>query len=231
MSLLSRLLAVMIQPESYRRSVASPAERLNAMIITNGAFKLMREWADGPLAREYSLSSDWDDRWRTGGSVAEVIEEAHLDEPHILAPLERFAAERDERAPAPAGTARRNQLSADELAPSGLAADRIPALDAADESSPLVGTEPKHRAGSISRIPDQHKRLRLGDFNTVASIGAHTALAPDECRVLVWLSGHVTRSFVRRSFRIPRIWRKGFEYKKSTKRKKPPLCGILRHRV
>jgi len=85
------------QPESYRHSVASPAERLDAMIITNGAFKLMREWADGPLVREYSLSSDWDDRWRTGGSVAEVIEEAHLDEAHILPALERFAAERADR--------------------------------------------------------------------------------------------------------------------------------------
>jgi transketolase len=85
------------QPESYRRSVASPAERLDAMVVTNGAFKLMREWADGPLAREYSLSSDWDDRWRTGGSVAEVIEEAHLDEAHILAALERFAADREDR--------------------------------------------------------------------------------------------------------------------------------------
>ena len=91
------LLNVMIQPTSYRHSVASPAERLDAMIITNGAFKLMREWADGPLVREYSLSSDWDDRWRTGGSVAEVIEEAHLDEAHILPALERFTAERDER--------------------------------------------------------------------------------------------------------------------------------------
>jgi transketolase len=67
------------------------------MVITNGAFKLMRDWADGPLVREYSLSSDWDDRWRTGGSVDEVIEEAHLDEAHILAALERFATERTER--------------------------------------------------------------------------------------------------------------------------------------
>ena len=74
--------------------MASPAERLDAMVITNGAFKLMREWADGPLAREYSLSADWDDRWRTGGTVDEVIEEAHLDEAHILTALERFAAER-----------------------------------------------------------------------------------------------------------------------------------------
>jgi transketolase len=86
-----------LQPEEYRRSVVDPAGRLDAMVITNGAFKLMQDWADGPLVREYSLSSDWDDRWRTGGSVAEVIEEAHLDEAHILAALERFAAERPER--------------------------------------------------------------------------------------------------------------------------------------
>jgi transketolase len=85
------------QPLDYRRSVTGPAGGLDAMVITNGAFKLMREWADGPLAREYSLSSDWDDRWRTGGSVAEVIEEAHLDEAHILTALERFAASRPER--------------------------------------------------------------------------------------------------------------------------------------
>src|SRR5580700_10009574 len=85
------------QPLAYRESVASASDRLDGMVITNGAFKLMREWADGPLAREYSLSSDWDDRWRTGGSVAEVIEEAHLDEAHILDALERFAASRPER--------------------------------------------------------------------------------------------------------------------------------------
>jgi len=85
------------QPLAYRDSVAGPSDRLDAMVITNGAFKLMREWADGPLTREYSLSSDWDDRWRTGGSVAEVIQEAHLDQAHILDALERFAASRAER--------------------------------------------------------------------------------------------------------------------------------------
>jgi transketolase len=85
------------QSLEYRRSVTGPAGPFDSMVITNGAFKLMRDWADGPLVREYSLSSDWDDRWRTGGSVAEVIEEAHLDEAHILAALERFASERPER--------------------------------------------------------------------------------------------------------------------------------------
>ena len=42
MSLLSRLLAVMIQPASYRHFVASPAERLDAMIVVTGAFRLIR---------------------------------------------------------------------------------------------------------------------------------------------------------------------------------------------
>jgi transketolase len=67
------------------------------MVITSGAFRLMRDWADGPLAHEYSLSADWDDRWRTGGSIDEVLEEAHLDPGHILEAIERFARDRDDR--------------------------------------------------------------------------------------------------------------------------------------
>jgi transketolase len=85
------------QEASYRASVTGSGGRLDAMVITNGAFKLMNDWADGPLVREYSLSSDWDDRWRTGGSVDEVIAEAHLDQASILAAIERFAAERPTR--------------------------------------------------------------------------------------------------------------------------------------
>jgi transketolase len=84
-----------MQPAAYRASIGAGTP--DAMVITNGAFKLMRDWAGGPLVREYSLSSDWDDRWRTGGSVDEVIAEAHLDPGSILAALERFAAERDSR--------------------------------------------------------------------------------------------------------------------------------------
>ena len=57
----------------------------------------MRDWVDGPIGREYSLSSDWDNRWRTGGTVDEVMDEAHLGPGHILAAIERFAAEREQR--------------------------------------------------------------------------------------------------------------------------------------
>ena len=52
---------------------------------------------DGPIAEEYSLSSDWDDRWRTGGTVDEVLDEAHLGPEHMVAAIERYVAERPER--------------------------------------------------------------------------------------------------------------------------------------
>jgi len=86
-----------LQDAAYRAATIEPADRIDSMVITNGAYKLMRDWADDPLVREYSLSSDWDDRWRTGGSVDEVIEEAHLDSAHILGAIERFVAERPDR--------------------------------------------------------------------------------------------------------------------------------------
>ena len=86
-----------LQDSSYRSRVISPADRLDAMVITNGALRLMGDWASGPVVQEYSLSPDWDRRWRTGGTVEEVMEEAHLTSEHILAALQRFASDRERR--------------------------------------------------------------------------------------------------------------------------------------
>ncbi len=85
------------QDAAYRAATVEAADRFDSMVITNGAYKLMRDWADDPIVHEYSLSSDWDDRWRTGGSVEEVMEEAHLDAGHILEAIERFVRERPDR--------------------------------------------------------------------------------------------------------------------------------------
>ena len=49
------------------------------------------------MVAEYSLTSDWDDRWRTGGTVDEVIDEAHLSTRHVLEGIERFVKDRDKR--------------------------------------------------------------------------------------------------------------------------------------
>jgi transketolase len=85
------------QPAEYRERLCSDADRWDGMAVTNRAFKLMRDWVDGPIAQEYSLSSDWDNRWRTGGTVDEVMDEAHLGPDHIFEAIRRYAAERPQR--------------------------------------------------------------------------------------------------------------------------------------
>ena len=45
----------------------------------------------------YSLASDWDNRWRTGGTVDEVVDEAHLSPSHLEEGIKRFAADRSAR--------------------------------------------------------------------------------------------------------------------------------------
>jgi transketolase len=86
-----------LQDAAYRDETVSVADRWDGMAITHRAFKLMRDWVDGPIAQEYSLASDWDNRWRTGGTVDEVMDEAHLSPDHILAGIERFVRDREER--------------------------------------------------------------------------------------------------------------------------------------
>ncbi len=85
------------QGAAYRDRICSASDRWNGMAITNRAFKLMTDFVDGPVAKDYSLSSDWDDRWRTGGTVDEVMDEAHLGPGHILAAIEHYAADREAR--------------------------------------------------------------------------------------------------------------------------------------
>ncbi len=86
-----------LQDERYRDELASAADRVDAMVISNRSRRVMRDWIEHPVVAEYSLTSDWDDRWRTGGTVDEVIAEAHLSPQHLLAGIERFVAERKDR--------------------------------------------------------------------------------------------------------------------------------------
>jgi transketolase len=86
-----------LQDAAYREAVAGTAARWDAMCITNRSLRTMREWLTHPLIAEYSLSSDWDNRWRTGGTVDEVVDEAHLGPIHIVEAIERFVREREKR--------------------------------------------------------------------------------------------------------------------------------------
>ena len=66
-------------------------------MITTQARWLMHDWMFNPFSGEYALSADWDDRWRTGGTVEEVLDEAHLSGEWMLEGIERFLRDRTSR--------------------------------------------------------------------------------------------------------------------------------------
>lgn len=85
------------QPESYRNAVLPPEAAYDAMVVSTGTRRFWPVRGLGPLTDAYSLTSDWDNQWLTGGLEAEVIEEAHLDPESIFNGIQRFAADREER--------------------------------------------------------------------------------------------------------------------------------------
>lgn len=86
-----------MQQVSYKNKVLTDTDMLDSTVITTQARKLMQDFLITKIGEDYSMSSDWDDRWRTGGSLDEVLDEAHLTPAHILAGIRRFATERPRR--------------------------------------------------------------------------------------------------------------------------------------
>ncbi len=85
------------QPNEYRQSVLSDAEKFDMMIVTTGTRRVWPVTGVGPLTDEYSLTSDWDNQWLSGGTEDDVIKEAHLDKDSIFNAVKRFADDRDAR--------------------------------------------------------------------------------------------------------------------------------------
>jgi len=85
------------QPPEYQSSILSPADQLDMTYISNGSRRLMRDWITHRISDEYAMTSDWDDRWRTGGTVDEVMDEAHLSQDWLFKGIQRFVAEREKR--------------------------------------------------------------------------------------------------------------------------------------
>jgi len=85
------------QPKAYRDAVLPPEARYDLMVVSTGTRRVWPLHDVGPLTDEYSMTSDWDDQWLTGGLEPDVIAEAHLDAASIQAGITRFARERDSR--------------------------------------------------------------------------------------------------------------------------------------
>jgi transketolase len=85
------------QPEAYRHAVLPPEARYDLMVVSTGTRRMWPIRHVGPLTDEYSLTSDWDNQWLTGGLEPDVIAEARLDTESIFAGIQRFAEERAQR--------------------------------------------------------------------------------------------------------------------------------------
>ena len=86
-----------LQPESYREKILSEAERSDSTVISTQSRASMRDWIFNHVGEAYALTADWDNRWRTGGTLDEVIDEAHLSPRWLLEGITRFVNERKAR--------------------------------------------------------------------------------------------------------------------------------------
>ncbi len=85
------------QSDSYKKSIADDADWMNSTIISSSAVIAMQDWLGNRLSSEYAITAEWDNNWRTGGSLNEVMEEAHLSRGWLLKGIERFARDYDAR--------------------------------------------------------------------------------------------------------------------------------------
>jgi len=85
------------QSETYRNSVLPEAARQDLMFVSSGTRRMWPLRNVGSLTDAYSLTSDWDNRWLTGGLEADVVAEAHLDANSIFEGVQRFAQDRPKR--------------------------------------------------------------------------------------------------------------------------------------
>ena len=86
-----------LQDQAYKDSVLSHQEWLDSTFVTNASRRLMHDWIPHKTALRFAMSSDHDNRWRTGGSVEEIKREAKLDPESLWEGIGKFAAARDER--------------------------------------------------------------------------------------------------------------------------------------
>jgi len=86
-----------LQPNDYKSKVLPWEDWMDSMVISTESLVATEAWVSSDVSRMYSLTSDWDNRWRTGGTVDEVIEEAHLDPENLLKGIKRFVEDKRKR--------------------------------------------------------------------------------------------------------------------------------------
>ena len=86
-----------VQSSKYKESIISNNEWFDSMVITNTSIKLMSNWKKNEIVEKYSMSPDFDNLWRTGGSFDQIVLESKLDPESIWAGISSFISDRDKR--------------------------------------------------------------------------------------------------------------------------------------
>ncbi len=82
------------QSEAYRRAVISPGDQANSTVISTQSRFGMHHWMFNKISEQYAMTADWDNRWRTGGTVDEVLDEGRLTPKHLLEGIRKFALDK-----------------------------------------------------------------------------------------------------------------------------------------
>ena len=86
-----------MQSSEYKSSIIGKQEWADSMVITNTGLNVMKNWISNRVVADYSLSPDWDNRWRTGGTLEQIIDEAHLSPRWVLEAIDKFSNDRTKR--------------------------------------------------------------------------------------------------------------------------------------
>lgn len=78
------------QPEDYQEKIVDRFDRNNSTVISTQARTAMRDWLFSADSEAYAITPDWDDRWRTGGRLEDVLDEARLSPDWIMCGIEAF---------------------------------------------------------------------------------------------------------------------------------------------
>jgi len=80
------------QPQAYQDEVLPESEWYESMIAATQARRIVRDWIPDRRLEKFAMTPDYDNRWRTGGSVDEIVGESHLDPENLKAGISAFAA-------------------------------------------------------------------------------------------------------------------------------------------
>jgi transketolase len=86
-----------LQSDEYKSVIVGKRDRMNSTIITTSGKKLMPEFTFNYISEQYAISPDWDNNWRTGGTLAEIMDEARLSPEWIFKGIQRFTEEKEQR--------------------------------------------------------------------------------------------------------------------------------------